>query len=204
MWFGADTESLSGLSEFVNGKPDSVGKRAEVVRGCVTGDSLLDSRAVQDSLKEMWTRSDPSGPLADRREWGGFLIWADGKASFTRFPDGWARGPAEIEAVVSDPLPAGTAAWIHSHPFAVGDTIKMLRYAIIDVNAPGGFRWPVYKGQPSGLPGRRERGDRGASYAWNKPGYLIDKGGYNRFTSTDSARVTTTPGGSAATCFFAF
>lgn len=113
MWYGGT----------LNGEPDSVGAHVDVVP-CLTGDSVLDSRDIRDSLLALLQRSENPNPLL-RREHGGF-IYELPTGAFTFRPDtGLASSDCYFRPSSPPSVPgASSVAQVHTHPHESPDTAQ--------------------------------------------------------------------------------
>lgn len=127
---------------------------------CNTGDPAFDSPAVKQGLQDLWSRSNPTAPQAQRLEQAGWIV-QDANGSFRMAPFTiTTQGPCHVNGNFSPP--AGAVAWVHTHPFQsreVQTICGALKQA--DPSAPGGFRdvvgpdgrlvYPEYRNKPSTL-----------------------------------------------------
>lgn len=124
---------------------------------CLTGDPALDSPAVQQGFKDLWLRSNPDAPQAQRLEQGGWIIQgADGSFRVSPFTPS-SQGPCSINGNMHSPQ--GAIAWVHTHPFRAGER-QTICGALKEYDAATG-RWrdligpdgqpvyPVYDNRPS-------------------------------------------------------
>jgi hypothetical protein len=106
---------------------------------CLTGDEGLDAPAVKQGLKDLWTRSNPDAPQAQRLEQAGWIVrgW-DGSYSMVPFNVS-VQGPCNINGNLS--APPGAVAWVHTHPFTTGEVMASCGpVKMQDPSAPGGYR----------------------------------------------------------------
>lgn len=114
---------------------------------CLTGDEALDAPAVKQGLKDLWTRSNPDAPQAQRLEQAGWIVrsW-DGSYSMVPFSVS-VQGPCNINGNLAAPL--GAVAWVHTHPYGRGEVqTSCPPLQEPDPSAPGGFRAVIRNGQP--------------------------------------------------------
>lgn len=125
---------------------------------CQTGDPMLDSPAVEQGLKDLWARSAPTAPQAQRLEQAAWIIQnADGTYGTAPFSV-TTQGPCGINGNLN--APAGAVAWVHTHPFTRNEVQTICGpLQQPDPTAPGGYRavigpngqpvFPVYRNNPS-------------------------------------------------------
>jgi hypothetical protein len=125
---------------------------------CLAGDEALDAPAVKQGLKDLWTRSNPDAPQAQRLEQAGWIVrsW-DGSYSMVPFAVS-VQGPCNINGNLY--APPGAVAFVHTHPFRIGEVMTSCPpLQEPDPSAPGGYRdvvingqrlYDVYRGNPSG------------------------------------------------------
>lgn len=143
---------------------------------CRTPDTILNSIPVQNGLAELWNASNPSGVLFSRVEQGGWIVqMADGSYRLERWAGLNARFCA-MDGFVNLPSEGSAVAWVHTHPYAIGEDILNCDMQIAD-----------YQGDPS--PEDRLQVvsfGRLLGRAAGLPGYLIDANGIRRFGSARS------------------
>jgi hypothetical protein len=172
---------------------------------CLTGDEAFDDPAVKQGLNDLWTRSNPAAAQAQRLEQGGWIVrnW-DGSYSMAPFTV-TAQGPCSIKGNFN--APAGTVAWVHTHPFTSGEVQTICgALKLRDPYAPGGFRdaigpsgqpvYPVYRNTPS-IPDRELMSDVNALQAAlgrdQLAGVIIDANQTTVYTENTSDGTTTLP-----------
>jgi hypothetical protein len=81
--------------------------------------------------------------MADRREQGGWIL-NDGAGGyrFQAFPAEWAREPCAIDIAPGTTPPSGTVAWVHTHPYALGEKLtsceaQVTQYGTFHLNYTG-------------------------------------------------------------------
>lgn len=164
--------------------PDSTADRP-----CSTRDSVLNSPAVQAGFKDLWARSNSGGTMSQRYERGGWVIRdSQGGYSIQSFPDSWTTGPCGIDAPLGTVPPPGSVAWVHTHPYAAGDTLTSC--PALRLTLPNGsvyVQYSTYANNPSDYDGL-------ASTGWNLSAYIIDKNKITAYvgdgTSSTQYRVT--------------
>jgi hypothetical protein len=118
---------------------------------------VLDSPSVQAGLADLWTRSNPSAPQAERLEQGGWIVQnADGSYGMAPFIV-HSQGPCGINGNYNPP--SNAVAWVHTHPFTTGERmVSCGAYkerdpatgAWSDVIGPDGRPvYPEYRNRPS-------------------------------------------------------
>jgi len=145
---------------------------------CKTGDPVLDSPAVKQGLNDLWARSNPTAPQAQRLEQAGWIVQrSDGSFYMAPFTIS-AQGPCSVNGNLN--APPGAVAFVHTHPFTQGE-VQTICGAIKqpDPFAPGGFRdvigsdgrpvHPVYDNKPS-IPDRNLMNDVNRTRARFQPG----------------------------------
>lgn len=143
----------------------------EVVDTCDTGDAAFDDPIIMQGLKDLWTRSNPVAPQAQRLEQAAWIIH-DAGGSFRMAPFITTRqGPCNVNGNFNPP--AGAVAWVHTHPFWSGE-VQTVCGALKqpDPYVPGGFRdvlgpdgqpvYPEYRNSPS-IPDRELLNDINAT-----------------------------------------
>ena len=137
-----------------------------VANPCATGDPVLDAPEVGAfGLNELWKASNygPATPQAERRE---VAAWVRRLADGTIILDLWDGVTWEpCRVAVPSSRPPDAIAFVHSHPWAVGETIT---------SCPVGPR--KYEGKPSGS-------DKDVAAILGLPGYVIDANGISTFTA---------------------
>lgn len=113
---------------------------------CRTGDEALDAPAVKQGLNDLWIRSNPDAPQAQRREQAGWIIRsADGAYSMVPFSVSM-QGPCNINGNLN--APPGAVAWVHTHPYRRGEVqTSCPPLQEPDPSAPGGYRDVMRNGQ---------------------------------------------------------
>jgi hypothetical protein len=118
---GASEDGVHGCPGDDGGGSNSTPPPPEQPRAdsCLTGDDALDAPAVKQGLKDLWTRSNPDAPVAQRLEQAGWIVrgW-DGSYSMVRFNASF-QGPCEINGNFN--APPGAVAFVHTHPYRRGD-----------------------------------------------------------------------------------
>jgi hypothetical protein len=147
---------------------------------CNTTDPVVNVIAVQTGFEELWKRSnfEANGviqPQSERREQGGFIISTSAGYIFQSFPSDWSYGPCSIGFPPDFVPPAGTVAWVHTHPFTLGEQQTSCGEVL-----PGSGLYQNYAGKSSD-------GDNKTSAHWGIPGYLLDADHIARFTSDEAA-----------------
>ena len=145
---------------------------------CQTGRPEIDATNIQSSLQSLWTQShySPTTPQDQRFETGGWILQnSDGSYSFQAFkatpqPCGLDIDPA------TDPKPSNAVAWVHVHPWAIGEKQISCGYAVYI----GG------KGMYANYSGNASDDDFQTAGTWGIPGYILDADGIRRFTSSDA------------------
>jgi hypothetical protein len=113
---------------------------------CLTGDEALDAPAVKQGLKDLWIRSNPDAPQAQRLEQAGWIVrsW-DGSYSMVPFSVSM-QGPCNINGNLN--APPGAVAWVHTHPYRRGEVqTSCPPLQEPDPSAPGGYRDVIRNGQ---------------------------------------------------------
>ena len=119
---------------------------------CNTGDPVLDSKAVQDALRQLWLNSNPTATSTwSRKEQGGWIV-SDGQGgySFMAFSDVTFQACSITSANGSYPVPppgVNVVAWVHTHPYEYGEWAEACR--IRDNNGVGIYVTPTYHGAES-------------------------------------------------------
>lgn len=129
---------------------------------CLTGVDAFDTPAVRQGMKDLWTRSNPDAPQAQRREQGGWIVRApNGTYSMVRLVNSVSE-PCRLNGNFN--APQGAVAFVHTHPFRRGEVQTSCDpVRVEDPSAPGVFLdfigpdgqrvYQVYDNQPS-LPDR--------------------------------------------------
>lgn len=146
------------------------------VRPCpLSGDSLLDSKAMRDLLTMAWDSSNAFDPnKLSRRERGGYLFRdASGKLAFAKTFSVNDMPCSSPNLLPPDVPPASVVAEVHTHPFS-GDTLGTGRgeetTGICSPAIPGTKKF--YDAATYGGPSRGDL-DRGTND--NLPMYIMDK-----------------------------
>lgn len=118
------TSNLGGATEFVgvqscpggdgggNGGTSPPPPPPLSADSCLTGVDELDSPAVQQGLKDLWTRSNPDAPQAQRREQGGWIVeGSNGTYSVVRLVTTLSE-PCRINGNFN--APRGAVAFVHT------------------------------------------------------------------------------------------
>lgn len=124
---------------------------------CRTGEPALDAPAVKAGLKDLWDRSNPNAPQAQRLEQGAWIVQnADGSYGMAPFATS-LQGPCNINGNYNPPPNA--IAWVHTHPFTAGETMTICGAYKTRDPATGAWRdiigpdgrpvYPVYNNRPS-------------------------------------------------------
>lgn len=113
------------------------------INDCNTNDPIIN--ALQDEFENIWKASNASHtsiPMTNRLENGGWIVNGANGYSFIPFPDTWIRTPCGIDPPANwlNDLPQGLVAWVHSHPFYVGENVS---------SVCGNYTNPLYQGNPS-------------------------------------------------------
>jgi len=142
---------------------------------CQTGRPEIDAASTQSSLQSLWTQSNysPITPQNQRYETGGWILQnGDGSYSFQAFK----ATPQPCGLDVSEPKPANAVAWVHVHPWSIGEKQISCGYATY-IGGRGFYN--TYSGDASG-------DDFDTARTWGIPGYILDADGIRRFTGTDA------------------
>ncbi len=94
---------------------------------CNTNDPIIN--ALQDEFENIWKASNASHtsiPMANRLEYGGWIVSNANGYSFVPFPSDWTRKPCEINPSGNWTIPQGIVGIVHSHPFFVGENTKIV------------------------------------------------------------------------------
>ena len=136
---------------------------------CRTGDPAFDSPDVKQGLNDLWTRSNPEAPQAQRLEQGAWIIQRpDGSYGMTPFSVS-TQSPCGINGNFN--APQGAVGWVHTHPFTAGEVQTICGALKQPDPATGGWRdvigtngqpvYPVYSNRPS-IPDRELMSDLNA------------------------------------------
>lgn len=147
------------------------------------GNDTITAPNVQSFFSSLWKQSNYTDtathiiqPLANRREQGGFIVQGVSGYIFKPFPSTWTSDACGIDIDTTYKLPAGTVAFIHTHPFKTGETLGP-PCSPIGNNPDGSPIYGTYNNEPSGF-----GGDRTVSFIWNNlPGYILDADKIIRF-----------------------
>ena len=147
---------------------------------CKTSDPLLNSQPVQAAFEDLWKDSnyEVNGivqPQSERRERGGFIIQTGNGYTVQPFPADWIYGPCSIAFPLDYRPPAGTVAYVHTHPFTYGE-----KQTSCDPVVPGTSLYQNY-------PGRSSDGDNKTAGHWGISGYLLDADHIARFTADEAS-----------------
>ena len=148
-----------------------------------TGDTLVDKTQVQDAFDTVWAGSNADASDSwHRRERGGWILKTATGYVFQEFTD-WRSEPCAMVPLSDGALtsPNNAIAWIHSHPFKVGEipnSCKRLdrRTGLIVVS--------TYLGVPSPddiVTGEEINNRRNARGLPSIDGFILDKDGIRRF-----------------------
>ncbi|HEX2205900.1 MAG TPA: hypothetical protein VHG91_21475 [Longimicrobium sp.] len=113
-----------------------------------TGDTLVDKTQVQDIFDAVWAGSNADASSSvDRLERGGWIVKTAAGYAFREFTDMRFEpcGITPLSPAALEP-PAGAVAWVHTHPFRVGEYPYSCRY--VDPSS-GLIGIPEYGGTPS-------------------------------------------------------
>jgi hypothetical protein len=182
---GTDSPSGYAGAEGCDGPGDPGGggnptPDAEPSDTCNTGDAIIDDPEVSKGLRDLWSRSNPDANLYQRRETAGWIVQtAAGYSIVPITTTSTSFGCADL--VVQPPTNGTVVAFVHTHPYQIGETIVDCEMTNVQ----------YYSGGPSDE-------DRIASKVLGNvfglpdplPGYFIDKDGYYRF---DGSRYTAAP-----------
>jgi hypothetical protein len=120
--------------------------RVEVFTPCSTGLATLDDPEVQSGLCDLWRRSNPEAPMADRREQGGWLVRVGDDFMLDPFPPEWISQPCALTPPEDFQSPPGTIAMVHTHPYARREPLT----SCDKQELPGGLSMYInYSGDPS-------------------------------------------------------
>lgn len=167
----------------VGGSVVSRSKRISVLR-CPTGDSVLDTPTLRDSLLAAMARSNPDSTTGSmkRREIGGLIFRNVDSLGVTRFyfkeaPTYLRQTACDNEWMIFGGNAAGdiAVASFHTHPNAPGDPV----YGCPDPEAqqvPGGPGKPKYTGD-AGKTGGGSDGDWNLTNQSGSPAYVMTKNG---------------------------
>lgn len=175
-WWNAGSGSWGGGSGGTPSDPQDT----PTDTACNTPDPVVNAVSVQAGFEELWKKSnfEVNGvvqPQSERREQGGFIISTPAGYAFQSFPSDWNYGPCSIGCPPGFVPPAGTVAWVHTHPFRLGEQQTSCGEVI-----PGSGLYQNYAGKSSD-------GDNKTSAHWGVPGYLLDADHIARFTSDEAA-----------------
>lgn len=148
-----------------------------------TGDTLVDKTQVQDIFDAVWRSSnaDASSSL-DRVERGGWIVKTGAGYAFQAFTDMRYEpcGITPLSPAALEP-PTGVVAWVHSHPFRVGE----YPYSCREVDPITGLIGiPEYGGTPSQydvLAGEQINARLAARGLSQIDGFVLDKNTIRRF-----------------------
>lgn len=85
---------------------------------CTTGDPILDNTGIQEAMELIWEASKTGLPIAQRVEQGGYITQSNGKYKFEPFTN-MTHSACGISGNMAPPN--NTVAYVHTHPFFVGD-----------------------------------------------------------------------------------
>lgn len=149
---------------------------------CETGNPMLDSPEVQRGMDQLWEASDADAPMADRRERGGWILKNSlGEYSFRAFPSEWTIGACGINAPAYTVPPAGTVAWVHTHPYHTGEPLTACDPERVMVGGVTFLAYTRYSNDPS-------RPDGELAVRWNLPGVIIDHDKVTQYKGEPSSR----------------
>lgn len=141
---------------------------------CETGDPVLDDPQVQAGFADLWQDSNPDATMANRRERGGWIVQTPLGYQVQPFPDSWTQNACAIDMPAGTAPPAGTVAWVHTHPYVYNELMTGCEPTIVF----GIAAYSRHKNQPSefdGLVGP-------AVDQPDLPGYIIDNEKVTKFT----------------------
>ena len=171
---------------------------------CQTGDPALDSPEVRQGLENLWIRSNPDAPQAQRLEEAAWIIQrSDGSFGMAQFNVS-TQSPCGVNGNLN--APAGAVAWAHTHPFTAGEVQYICGSLKEPDPATGGWRdivgpdgqpvYPVYDNRPS-FPDRevmdamnRVRSQRGQNLI---AGVIIDANQTTVYSENPGEGTTTFP-----------
>lgn len=168
---------------------------------CNTGDPVLESSAVQATLKDLWSKSRASEAQAQRLEHAAWIIQnPDGTYGTAPFSYS-AQTPCGVNGNMN--APPGAVGWVHTHPFTAGEEMRICgpiqREVSPGVWTPvrgpdGQFLYERYANQPSQPDRSFMQALNGVRSALGQPkitGYMIDNEGtvvYGTATTKDQTR----------------
>lgn len=140
---------------------------------CDTGDQIIDSESVQAGFEELWNASNygPNVPQTERREQYAWIVQTPN--GYALMSMGIAGAPCGFEGEVSVDPPAGAVAFVHTHPWAIGEW----QTTCGNVSSP-------YLGLPSS-------DDVEASRVLGLPGYILDANQITRFDAAEGSNQAT-------------
>lgn len=89
---------------------------------CETGDPILDNTGIQEAMELIWEASKTNLPIAQRVEQGGYITQSNGKYKFEPFTNLTHSACGITGNMVP---PNSTVAYIHTHPFFVGENTTL-------------------------------------------------------------------------------
>lgn len=123
---------------------------------CTTGDPAFDSPAIQQGLADIWNRSNPDAPQAQRLEQAAWIVRSTNGAYRMEPFQIYSQGPCGINGNLA--APANAVAWVHTHPFRQGE-VQVSCGALKEPDPGGGLRdvlgpdgrplYPTYDNRPS-------------------------------------------------------
>jgi hypothetical protein len=154
---------------------------------CNTGDPVLDSKAIQDVMRQLWLSSNPTATSTwSRKEQGGWIV-SDGHGgySFMAFNDVTYQACSITPNNGSYPVPppgVQVIAWLHTHPYEFGEWAEACKYR--DNGGTGIYIMPTYKGGESSdddIVGNNINTTLAGQGQAAAAGYVIDNDGISRF-----------------------
>lgn len=148
---------------------------------CRTADPTVDDPAVQAAFTQLWANSNPTAVQSDRREQAAWVVQTQWGLDIIPWTNA-DFGPCSISPHYgSFSIPTNAVAWIHTHPFTVGEV-----QTSCDPIAYTSSGAPIY-GRYSSFPNDRDVAMGHAinsSLGRNIPAYTIDQSTIYRFTAT--------------------
>lgn len=145
---------------------------------CNTGDTFLDDPAVNAGFDHLWQTSNPTANIAHRVEQIGWIVKTATGHRIQQFATGNFCG-WEGETPYPEEGPDAIVGFIHTHPYAVGETI-------IGCGVDGGVTVETYQGVPSD-PDRAASIRLGQILGRSEPlaGLILDANGIRTFKGND-------------------